>query len=94
MARITRLLSIVVCSFLSAMAFVGDLLVDTVNTDMPPLLDPSNSLHADRALRVTHAEPVIGLSVAGPMFTDRARDHDRFIGDGFTNMGGGAALPI
>lgn len=92
MARITRLLSIVVCSFLSAMAFVGDLLAEVARADMPPLLDPRGSSHADQLLRTSKAE-MADTSPSGAMFSERVRDHERFIGDGFTNLGH-SALPI
>lgn len=89
MRHLLRLLSVVWSYLASVGAFAGDLCVDVLRWDV----EPDASLHADRALRVTQSQPVVGLSIAGPMFTERARDHDRFIGDGFTNLGA-LALPI
>lgn len=94
MRHLLRLLSVVWSILAYSAAFAGDLCVDVLRWDITPQLDALDSLHADRALRFTRVEATDGLSIAGPMFTERARDHDRFIGDGFTNLGGGAALPI
>lgn len=94
MARISRLLIVVVSSFLSTLAFVGECIADVVSWDYPPgLFDPATGLDADQLQRVARMRVDESGGSAGAMFTERARDHERFIGGGFTNMGR-AALPI
>lgn len=86
---LTAFLFLTAAAFDGAARFISDL-VQAVLREVPPLLDARDVLSADRLVRVTRAERE--ASAAGAMFEERSRDHQLFIGDGFTAAG--RLLPI
>jgi glutathione S-transferase len=86
---LTAFLFLTAAAFDGMARFVSDL-VHAVRDEVPPLLDGRDALSADRLVRVGRAERE--ASAAGAMFEARSRDHQLFIGDGFTVAG--RLLPI
>jgi len=94
MDRIASLLFSVISLFFSAAAALGAVVADLVSWDYPPgIFDPATGFDADQLQRVAKMQVDDSGAAAGAMFSERAHNHQLFIGDGFTNMGR-AALPI